>query len=68
MLSDPEDVEADLVCELDLLEQVAQPLLRADGSPRCRIAAKLRKGVDPDLHNPGSTEVRSTSPRASTVA
>ena len=33
VLAHAEDVEADLVGELDLLHQVAQPLLRADVRP-----------------------------------
>ena len=33
VLADAEDVEADLVGELDLLDEVAQPLLRADRRP-----------------------------------
>lgn len=32
MLAQPKHVEADLVGELDLLDQVAQPLMRTDGA------------------------------------
>jgi hypothetical protein len=48
MLADAEDVEPDLVRELDLLEQVAQPLLG-----RYRLVGELCKGVDAKLD--GST-------------
>jgi len=44
MLADAEDVEADLVCELDLLEQVAEPLLRGYGA-----VGELCKGVNAQL-------------------
>jgi hypothetical protein len=49
MLSDPEDVEADVVRELDLLNEVSKALLRADSLP-ARASAQFREGVDPDLH------------------
>ena len=45
VLADAEDVEPDLVGELDLLEQVAQPLLGAD-----LVRGQLREGVEPELH------------------
>jgi hypothetical protein len=32
VLADAEDVEPDLVGQLDLLDQVAQPLMRTDGA------------------------------------
>ena len=48
VLADAEDVEPDLVGQLDLLEQVAQPLLGV-GRP-CR-AGSLREGVDADLQS-----------------
>src|SRR5262249_22762472 len=44
MLADTEDVEADLVCELDLLEQVAQPLFGG-----YRAVGELCKGVNAKL-------------------
>ena len=50
VLADAEHVEPDLVGELDLLDQVAQPLLRADHVPVERVLLKLRERVDPDLH------------------
>ena len=46
VLADAEDVEADLVGELDLLDQVAQALLRATLAP-----ARVRERVDADLHD-----------------
>ena len=50
MLADAEDVEPDLVGELDLLDQVAEPLTRADGRPGRRIRGRLAEGVDAELH------------------
>jgi hypothetical protein len=44
VLADPEHVEADLLGELDLLEQVAHPARRV-------LLVQLRKGVDADLHD-----------------
>ena len=44
VLADAEDVEPDLVGQLDLLDQVPQPLLRAD------FRRQLREGVDPEFH------------------
>ena len=43
VLADPEDVEADLLGELDLLEQLAH----ADGAA---LVVQLREGVDAQLH------------------
>ncbi len=43
MLPDPEDVEADLLRERDLLEQVAHAARRV-------LVVQLRKGVDTELH------------------
>ena len=45
VLSDPEDVEPDLVGELDLLDEFAQTLLRAD-----RAVSRVREREDADLH------------------
>ena len=55
MLADAEDVEPDLVGQLDLLDQVAQPLLGADHVPGPRVGRQLREGVDPDLHDVANT-------------
>jgi hypothetical protein len=43
VLADPEDVEADLLGERDLLEQVAH-------APGRVLVVQLREGVDADLH------------------
>jgi hypothetical protein len=50
MLSDPEHVEPDAVRQLDLFEQVRQPLLAADRLSRLRVRRQLRERVDPELH------------------
>src|ERR1700742_4783624 len=50
MLADPEDVEADLVGELDLLDQVAQPPLGADQRAVAGLRGQLREGVDAEFH------------------
>jgi hypothetical protein len=50
MLADAEDVEADLIGEPHLLEQVAQALLRADGAPRRRVGRDLTERVEAELH------------------
>ncbi len=50
VLPDAENVQADLVGKLDLLEQVAHPL----GSPQLgaghRVHAGLGEGIDADFH------------------
>jgi hypothetical protein len=45
MLSDAEDVEAELVGELDLLQQVGEALLRCEG-----VGGELSERVDAELH------------------
>ena len=50
MLPHAEDVEADLLGQLRLLDEVAHPLLRADHVPVERVFLELRERVDPDLH------------------
>src|SRR5438034_3440141 len=45
MLADPEDVEPNLVGELDLLDQVAQPLRRAHGA-----RGQFGEGIDAKFH------------------
>ena len=49
MLADAEDVEADLVGERDLLEEVAHALLGTD------VATQLGEAVDADLDNAEAT-------------
>ncbi len=44
MLANAKDIEADLISELDLLEQVAQP------APRPRFLIRVGKAVDAYLH------------------
>ena len=50
VLAEAEDVEPDLVGELDLLEQVAESLGRADDPTRLRVGRQLGERVDPQLH------------------
>ena len=50
MFTDAEDIEAELVGELDLLQQVPHPLLGADRLPRLGVGVELREGVETDLH------------------
>jgi xanthine/uracil permease len=45
MLADAEHVQPDLVGQLDLLEQIGQPLVRCDV-----VGRQLRERVDPQLH------------------
>lgn len=40
MFSEAEDVEADLICQLDLLDEIAQALVRSDG---------IGTGLDADI-------------------
>jgi len=57
VLADAEHVEADLVGELDLLEQVAQPLRRRDRPAGCRVGRHFREGVDAQFHRYLRTQV-----------
>ncbi len=50
MLADAEHVEADLVGERSLLDQVAQPLRRADRPARAGVGGELREGVEAEFH------------------
>jgi hypothetical protein len=50
MLTDAEDVEADLVGELDFLHEITEPLRRADDLTAVRIRSGLRERIDTDLH------------------
>ena len=52
VLADAEDVEPDPVGELDLLDQVAQPLLRPDLPTGGRVRRELRERVDTEFHTP----------------
>jgi hypothetical protein len=50
MLSETVDVEADLVRELDLVEEPSHALVRADRVTRLGIRGGLAEAVDPELH------------------
>ena len=50
VLANTKDVEADLVGELDLLEQVAESLLGAQHRAGARIEGGFRERVKADLH------------------
>ena len=50
MLADRVDVEAGLIGQLGLLDQIAQPLGHADGLTRHRVGRQLRECVEADLH------------------
>jgi len=50
MLAHAEDVQTDLIGQLDLLEQIAQPLGGAHGQTGSRVWGRFSKGVDADLH------------------
>jgi hypothetical protein len=57
VLTDAEDVEADLVGQLDLLEEVVQPLCRGD------LRTDVGEGVETEFHrrflsSPFATDVR----------
>ena len=49
MLAEAEHVEADLVGKLDLLDQVAQPLMRADVAGTF-FRADVGEGVETEFH------------------
>src|SRR5437899_1322435 len=66
MLADPEDIKAHLVCELDLLQEPADTLLRADRPTGLRVGRPLAEAVDAELHEDQvckdmSTRVRTAS-------
>jgi hypothetical protein len=50
VLAEAEHVQADLVGELDLLDQVAQALLGADRPARVWVGGQLGEGVDAKFH------------------
>jgi GNAT superfamily N-acetyltransferase len=50
MFADPEDIEADLIGELDLLEKPADPLFGADRPAGLGIGRSLAEAVDAELH------------------
>ena len=52
MFTDAEDIQAELVGELDLLQQIPHPLLGADRLPGLRVGVELCEGVETDLHAP----------------
>jgi hypothetical protein len=49
MLAEPEHVEADLVGQLDFLDEVAQPFMRADGAGT-RLWADIGESVETEFH------------------
>ena len=50
MLADAEHLEADLVGQFDLFDQIAQPLRRREHAARRRVRRVLDEGVDADFH------------------
>ena len=50
MLAEPEHVEADLIGQHDLLDEVGQALGGADAPTRRRAHADIAEGVEPDFH------------------
>ena len=56
MLAQPKHVEADLVGQLDLLDQVAQPLMRADGA-WAWFRADVGEGVETEFHHVSSSVI-----------
>ena len=50
VFAEAEDIEADLVGQRDLLDQVAQPLGRADPSLGRRIGADIAESVEAEFH------------------
>jgi hypothetical protein len=50
VLADAEDVEAHLVGQLDLLEQVVETLPGTDGGARSRVRRQLGEGVETKFH------------------
>ena len=56
VLAEAEHVEPDLVGKLDLFDQVAQPLMRADPRP-ARFRADVGEGVETEFHVESSSEI-----------
>ena len=52
VLADAEHVQADLVGELDLLQEVGQPLLGAGRAAGRRVPQDVAEGVDAQFHAP----------------
>lgn len=50
MLAEAEHVEPDLIGQLDLLEQVTQALLGADGPARLGVGRQFGERVDAKFH------------------
>ena len=55
MLAEAEHVEADLVGKLDLFDQIAQPLMRADVAGAL-VQADIGKSVETEFHVESSSE------------
>lgn len=53
MLAETKDVQPDLVGELDLLDQVAQPLVRTDRTGT-RFRADVGESVETEFHSVSS--------------
>jgi len=64
VLADGEDVEAHLVGQLDLFDQVAQSLLGVELASRLRVEGDLAERVHADLHR-GHCIVSLTPPPSS---
>ena len=50
VLADTEHLETHLIRELDLLHEIAQPLLRGDRLTRYRMSCDVGKSVETDFH------------------
>jgi hypothetical protein len=50
VLAEAEDLEADLVGEFDLLDEVAQPLGWPDTTAADRIGADVGEGIQSEVH------------------
>jgi hypothetical protein len=61
VLADGEDVEPELIGQLDLLHQVAHPLLGTDAAVGRRIGLELGERVDADLHGAPSNAGRGSA-------
>ena len=62
MLAETEHVEADLVGKLDLLDEIAQTLMRADVTGTV-VHADVGKGVETQFHVESSSERRFSAQR-----
>jgi hypothetical protein len=50
MLSEPVYVEANLIGQLNLLDEILQAFLRTDSAPGVRVGDGLGKGIHAQLH------------------